>query len=115
MKPHSRIWLLLVVGMMLAGVFWFVQNRSQSKQATPLPMETSTPVASLPESSPKLIFTDVTTAAGIRFSHVSGASGQRWYPETIGSGVAFFDYDGDGKPDVLFVNGQDWPSYDDAG
>lgn len=100
---------------MLAGAFWFVQNRSQPKQATLLPMETSTPGTSLPESSPKLVFTDVTTAAGIRFSHVSGASGQRWYPETIGSGVAFFDYDGDGKPDILFVNGQDWPSYDGAG
>lgn len=53
-------------------------------------------------------FTDVTGAAGIRFVHNSGRAGQKWLPETLGSGVAFFDADGDGWQDLLFVNGRDW-------
>lgn len=57
-------------------------------------------------SSPK--FTDVTAAAGIKFVHNSGRAGKKWLPETMGSGVAFIDVDGDGWPDILFLNGKDW-------
>jgi enediyne biosynthesis protein E4 len=53
-------------------------------------------------------FTDVTRAAGIRFVHNSGRAGKKWLPETLGSGVAFFDADTDGWQDLLFVNGRDW-------
>lgn len=53
-------------------------------------------------------FTDVTAAAGIRFTHNSGRAGQKWLPETMGSGVAFFDANGDGWVDVFFVNSRDW-------
>jgi hypothetical protein len=52
---------------------------------------------------------DVTAAAGITFRHNSGAYGGKLLPETLGSGCAFLDYDGDGWPDILFVNGMDWP------
>src|SRR5208283_4476618 len=55
--------------------------------------------------------TDVTTAAGIDFHHNSGAFGAKYLPETMGSGCAFFDYDGDGWLDILLVNGMDWPGH----
>jgi hypothetical protein len=54
------------------------------------------------------VFTDVTAAAGIRFTHNSGRAGNKWLPETLGSGCAFFDADGDGWPDILLVNSKDW-------
>jgi enediyne biosynthesis protein E4 len=54
-------------------------------------------------------FTDVTTAAGIAFRHENGAFGKKYLPETMGSGVAVFDADGDGWPDLFFVNGKSWP------
>ncbi|HEV7517178.1 MAG TPA: VCBS repeat-containing protein, partial [Thermoanaerobaculia bacterium] len=53
-------------------------------------------------------FTDITKPAGIRFVHNSGRAGKKYLPESLGSGVAIFDADGDGWPDLLFVNGKDW-------
>lgn len=61
-----------------------------------------------PGSSSSVRFTDVTRAAGITFTHNTGRAGKKLLPETMGSGVAFFDADGDGWPDLLFVNGRDW-------
>jgi len=55
------------------------------------------------------VFTNVTSTAGIRFRHNSGAFGKKYLPETMGSGVAFFDADGDGWPDVLLINSKSWP------
>jgi hypothetical protein len=55
-----------------------------------------------------LRFTDVTAAAGITFVHESGRAGAKLLPETMGAGVALFDYDGDGWLDLLFVNGRAW-------
>jgi hypothetical protein len=54
-------------------------------------------------------FADVTTAAGIRFRHTSGAFGKKYLPETMGSGCAFLDVDGDGWQDILFVQSMQWP------
>jgi hypothetical protein len=55
-------------------------------------------------------FTDVTQAAGIKFTHNSGRAGKKYLPETMGSGAAFFDADGDHWPDILLLNSKDWSS-----
>ena len=54
-------------------------------------------------------FTDVTQKAGITFRHDSGAFGKKYLPETMGAGGAFFDADGDGAQDLVFVNSMSWP------
>jgi enediyne biosynthesis protein E4 len=56
-------------------------------------------------------FTDVTAQAGIHFKHNSGAFGNKYLPETMGSGVCFLDYDNDGWQDILLVNSMDWPGH----
>ena len=56
-------------------------------------------------------FTDVTTQAGLKFSHINGAYGDKLLPETMGGGVAFFDYDNDGHQDLLFINSTYWPGH----
>jgi enediyne biosynthesis protein E4 len=63
--------------------------------------------------APNLGFTltDVTSTAGIQFHHNSGAYGGKLLPETLGSGCAFLDYDGDGWQDILLINGMDWPGH----
>ena len=58
---------------------------------------------------PAIPFTDITAAAGIDFVHVNGAYGDKLIPETMGSGLAFFDYDNDGDPDLYLVNSTYWP------
>ena len=57
-----------------------------------------------PTNAIGVVFTDVTTAAGIRFKHNNGAFGKKYLPETLGSGGAFLDFDDDGWQDILLVN-----------
>jgi enediyne biosynthesis protein E4 len=56
-----------------------------------------------------ILFVDGTTYAGIAFRHNSGAFGKKYLPETMGSGLALFDYDNDGWLDIFFANGTNWP------
>jgi hypothetical protein len=63
------------------------------------------------EPAPGFKLTDVTASAGINFKHNSGAFGGKYLPETLGSGCAFIDYDADGWPDILLINGMDWPGH----
>ncbi len=59
-------------------------------------------------SSPEL-FTDITQQAGIQWQQFSGESPDRFLIETMGGGVAFLDFDGDGFQDIFFVNGGETP------
>ena len=61
------------------------------------------PFPALSAESP-IHFTDVTDAAGIRFTHANGATGEFHLPETLGAGGAFLDYDNDGYLDLYLVN-----------
>ncbi len=56
-------------------------------------------------------FRDITAQAGLHFTHNNAAFGKKYLPETMGPGCAFIDYDGDGYPDILLVNGEDWPGH----
>jgi hypothetical protein len=66
--------------------------------------------ATAPAEQRSALFTDVTAEAGLStFRHETGAFGKKWFPETVGSGGAFIDYDGDGWLDVLLAGGGTWP------
>jgi hypothetical protein len=61
---------------------------------------------------PTVKFTNATAESGIAFRHVNGATGSKLLPETMGGGVAVFDYDGDGRPDILFIQSGLLPGHD---
>ena len=52
---------------------------------------------------------EVTPQSGIGFIHSDGSSGRRYIVETVASGLALFDYDGDGDIDIYFLNGTPLP------
>jgi len=62
------------------------------------------------EEDAPVSFTDVTKQANLDdFQHRTGAFGEKWFPETMGSGGGFIDYNGDGRLDILLVGGGVWP------
>src|SRR5882724_9272009 len=72
-------------------------------------MLSSAPAAEPPPSDAKIIFTDITKEAGITWRHFGGESPDRFLIETMGGGVAFLDFDTDGRQDIFFVNGGETP------
>ncbi len=52
---------------------------------------------------------DVTADTGVAFRHTDGSSGRKYIVETVASGLATFDYDGDGLIDIYFLNGRPLP------
>jgi len=58
-----------------------------------------------PATPPVIGFEDVTVKSGIRFKHEASRTSQKYLPESMGAGVAMFDYDNDGWLDLFFVNG----------
>jgi enediyne biosynthesis protein E4 len=112
----SRSGLALCIAVLLISIAG-CKSKSTTAPAQPSvettkPAQMTMPSASAPSRpSGPITFTDVTAKAGIHFKHNSGAFGEKYLPETMGSGVCVIDYDNDGWQDILFVNSKDWPGH----
>ena len=60
-------------------------------------------------AQPNAQFVDATALTGIAFDHHSGATGNKYLPETLGAGTVMLDVDGDSWQDLLFINSTDLP------
>lgn len=69
--------------------------------------------ATLEASQAAPLFMDGTPESGLKgFRHVTGAAGDKWFPESMGGGGGFLDADGDGRSDILLVGGGTWSEQD---
>ena len=108
-----------VIALVLSGCKKQSENEAEpsAPQTTiPAPPASSQPPVAEEAQAPvrtsgPIQFTDVTSKAGIRFKHNTGAFGNKYLPETMGSGVCFLDYDNDGWQDILLINSMDWPGH----
>ncbi len=63
------------------------------------------PTAATAASSGVESFVDVTQRLGVNFQYRASHTSRKYLLETMGAGVALFDYDNDGRLDIYFVNG----------
>ena len=69
------------------------------------PIANQNAAAQLPTAGAPGHFVDITQHSGVRFVHRSAHTPLKYLIETMGSGVALFDCDNDGRLDIFFVNG----------
>jgi hypothetical protein len=92
------------------------QTPAPTPQATPTPQRTGrsysggddsakTPPPPAPQSPSPVTFTDITAAARVNFKHAASVTSRKYLMESMGAGVALFDYDNDGRLDIYFTNG----------
>jgi len=83
--PHAAV---------LCGAVLVLSNQAKSCAQQPAPSQASPPTVH---------YTDVRKSAGITFIQDSTQTDQKYYLETMGTGVAWIDYDQDGLMDLYFV------------
>lgn len=102
------MFILLLVGAL--GAWYFLRRppaAAPAKMSVLISPIKSTGAAA--QHIPDTLFKDITRESGIKFVHCNGATGEKLLPETMGGGVAFFDFDLDGHQDLLFINSTFWP------
>src|SRR6185312_16184665 len=88
----ATLFIIACLFVALAAIGWaFRRGNAPAHPATP---------ASISD-----IFIDATASSGLDFVHTNGMKGEYYFSEIIGSGVAIFDYDNDGRPDILVLDG----------
>lgn len=84
------------LGLVVVSLMGWSQVREVSTRVAPAPS---------PHATKGVVYDDITVASGVgRFRHLAGEPLKPYLPETTGSGVALFDYDGDGWLDIYLVN-----------
>lgn len=90
MKGALRPWGMVTVALAVA-----VGCGKRSAEAPRAPAAVACPIR----------LADATTSSGIDFHHNDGSGGRRYIVESMASGAATLDYDGDGRLDVYLLSG----------
>jgi enediyne biosynthesis protein E4 len=97
MRLSSHLRALLAAVWLAAGTLAAPQSSAPVSRhpETPTPPQTTVPGK----------FVDITQKAGVHFQHQALHTTRKYLLETMGSGVALFDCDDDGRLDLFLVNG----------
>jgi hypothetical protein len=96
--PSLRQWGYIVV------LFSLLPSALAQKAQTSISNAASTVQAAGPTPETAK-FNDATSTLGINFDYIASHTSRKYLIETMGSGVALFDYDNDGRLDIFVVNG----------
>jgi hypothetical protein len=104
---NQLVLLVLFCGLITINAF--------AQQPTPTPERTGrsystpdlpkTPPPPGPQARSPLTFADISAQSGVGFRHAASKRSLKYLLETMGGGVAIFDYDNDGRMDLFFTNG----------
>src|SRR5215831_17994994 len=105
---RRRVWLLLVI----ISMSRIIVAQQPTPNPTPRPGRSyssgelpKTPPPPGPKAQSPVTFTDITAQTKIDFKHNGSPTSLKYLLETMGGGVAIFDYDNDGRMDLFFTNG----------
>lgn len=107
------LFLLLVLGSFLAlGQDPPKKFEAQGGVSTGTPVNySSRRTVGVTDAKAPIVLEDVTNKTAMaNFKHRSGSPQKNYIFETTSGGVAIFDYDGDGLPDVYLLNGSTVPA-----
>jgi hypothetical protein len=94
----------LIVPLSIAAPLSFSQGMGATHHVSPLRKPGNNPVVRT-----NISLEDIAVEAGLKFKHESGdPKNKKFLLESTGSGVAIFDYDGDGLEDIFLVNSTRW-------
>ena len=100
MKTSRRSFLTYLAPSFCLGFASIAGAQSQSPATGAAPSNRAPSQGAVPAR-----FVDITEQAGVHFLHVAPHTSRKYLLETMGSGVALFDCDNDGRLDIFLVNG----------
>src|ERR1700740_1062355 len=99
-----RLLLVLLGGLISINAFAQQPSPTPGRSYSPPDLPKNPPPPG-PQARSPLTFADISAQSGVNFRHAASKTSQKYLLETMGGGVAIFDYNNDGRMDLFFTNG----------